>query len=277
MVYPVHIRPDDIFCLFCRLKNLINVSNTVIWLKEFWLFFILFLWCKIVDFLSGFWCVRVSGLQRSVSWERRLSNSSSSSSRGLKLHLFISLSLSLDPLCSSSSSLSPVCSSLSPSLHSPTSVTSPVGTLDPSEGMKRHHGFHGVVPRDWPSHSESHHPGGQLRHPPAGLPHLLHPLRLPRQRPHQGVCSRRSPLSSATTWTVTHTPGGHAELTRFIPHGVWQHGGPWRAAHTRTGPGEGEEEHSGVKRRRKRRRTKRRRNQGLRSAVGLLCFYFEPL
>lgn len=50
--------------------------------------------------------------------------------------------------------------------------------------MKRHHGVYGVLPGDRPRDPEPHHSGRQLRHLAAGLPHLLHPVRLPGQRPH---------------------------------------------------------------------------------------------
>lgn len=145
--------------------------------------------------------------------------------------------------------------------------------------MKRHHGFHGILPGDWPRHPEPHHPGRQLCHPAPGLPHLLHPVRLPGKRPHQGVRTRQH---TGTAQPVAHTSGGHAELACLVPLRAQQHGGPRRAADARPEPGqrreregarkgkgEGEEEYSGL---RKRRRKKKRDNHEVLLYHFVQCF-----
>lgn len=122
--------------------------------------------------------------------------------------------------------------------------------------MKRHHGFHGILPGDWSRHPQPNYSGCQLCHLAPGLPHLLHPVRLPGQRPHQGVRPRHC---TGAAQPVTHTPGGHAELARLIPLWAKQHGRPWWATNARpepgarrkgAGEGEGEEKHSGLRKRR---------------------------
>lgn len=137
--------------------------------------------------------------------------------------------------------------------------------------MKRHHGFYGVLPGDWPRHSQPHHPGCQLCHPAAGLSHLLHTVRLPGQGPHEGV---RPGQHTGAAQPVAHTPGGHAELARLLPLRAQQHGGARRAADARPEPrprgaGAGEEKHSGLK------RTKRRGTAtGKACSPGLLAILF---
>lgn len=79
-------------------------------------------------------------------------------------------------------------------------------------GMQRRHGSHGVLPGDWSSHSKPHHPHRQLRHPASGLSHLLHPVRLPRQRPFQGV-RFRAPSPPAA---VSHPARGDAKLPGLV-------------------------------------------------------------
>lgn len=106
--------------------------------------------------------------------------------------------------------------------------------LDPGRDMKRHHGFYGILPGDWPRHPEPHHPGRQLCHPAARFPHLLHPVRLPWQRPHQGV---RPWQHASAAQPVAHTPGGHAELAHHHPVRAQQQSGPRRAADAGPEPG----------------------------------------
>ncbi len=91
--------------------------------------------------------------------------------------------------------------------------------LSPSPS-RRHHELHRWRCGDRPGHPQPHHPDRQLCHPPPRLPHLLHPLWLPGQGPHQRVRTR----PRAQCQPHSYPAGGHAEFDRQCQVGPEQDG-----------------------------------------------------